>query len=700
MQKKILKFTFVLFAIFSHSHYLFSLTHQPQLAIFDTTGREEIAYYPFINSTKASGFNVTYVPVDALMDQKNLHQSYSKNYDGIFFILGNEFLRGFNTKSPLTYKIINFLQLYSKQKDKLIGLVFPPLKEHKEFVNVAKKFFPLWYTVDKTFKKHINTYRQAILSPSQTKNTYNDFLFVTNRFLATPLESRVSYHTTLRMPRRGKTFSNRTIKTIISRNKTLNALPSIIQKPASPSLLKTLPYGIHWFNPTNKNHLFVTTKTTLAFSGLEESFLFCPTNFSLRNKINNNISQMMHELYALVTKTKKQPTTPKTIAIGKKLQKPADNYAKKTAWMEIQLFENKTFDKKPSKKQRRRTRLKLNKRRNRLVKYILKAGLDSLWISMTPNVYYSPIAKHKNKEKLFLGSVSRFTKKLKFWAKKLKKPLPKIFVGFEIADNLYNKNLPKRFAHDLYGNKYADIPAPLNQQFWTNEITTPLRTFAQKWKTISHGIPLSGVVLDLEMYCRRTGDIFLTTMGFEHPTFKKFLQKHPVKTPPLSPHQKTVFLMNEQLGRKYFTFLEKQAQKIGRDLRRACNKIIPNGTIACYAQSLFSHWFYKGLWKGLSTKEHPIHLYTFNAEFNAYKNWLADNGIHAYHSGVLLFSKFKRKKDFRWIDYTFKHHHGVWFNRFSRLVEDYNIKSWTHVEQTPLKGKSRQALLHYISKAK
>ncbi|MFH1831248.1 MAG: hypothetical protein ABH827_00450 [bacterium] len=689
----------------------------PHIALLDTTERDEVAFKPFIENMQIAGFKTTYIGIDTLMDQiepeeKNM-QTFLDTYHGVFFILGIEFLRGINTRSPLTFKILNILNYYAKQKDKLIGLILPTLHARSQNEDMIQKILPILHIVDQTFKNHIPTYKQAANAQQATdakispENSYNDFLYVTNQFLTVPIEVRVSYHTTLRLPNIPTLFYNQTINNILAQNKNLATLPTPETK-STRELSNTFPYGIYWTNPTNKNNIFITTKATISFSSLAENFQVCPMDFALRNNMLDNINNMTYELYARFTqqknikfKTQKKQST----LFGQELPKSSyPDTMKKTAWMEIPLFEDLPANPKLTPAQKIAKEKDRKKRQNLLIQYIYQAGLDSLWISLTPNVYYSPIAIHKNKEKEFLASVSRFNQQLAAGAKKYKKPVPKIFVGFEIADNLYNENLPKHYAYDLYGNTYTDIPAPLNQDFWHQELTASLKTFTKKWPAISHGIKLAGIVLDLEMYCRKTGDIFLSSMGFDHPTFQKFMnQKSNSKfahiAPLLTVHQKTDFLTQNKLAKTYFNFLENQALKLGQELRTAFNDMIPNCVISCYSQSLFQHWFYKALWRGLSTQPSPLYLLTFNMEFNAHKNWFTDNQIYTHHSGVLMLSKIKTKQDFSKVKDILTHNKHIWLNRFSRLVENYDPKSWVYIEQTPLQSKNKQELLLYINKA-
>src|SRR3989304_4591839 len=129
--------------------------------------------------------------------------------------------------------------------------------------------------------------------------------------------------------------------------------------------------------------------------------------------------------------------------------------------------------------------------------------------------------------------------------------------------------MPKHFAVDLYHNSYRDLPSPINPTFWRQEVMKPLEVFVKHWneKTIGNGIPLSGVVLDLEMYCRKKTGTFLTTMDFNAQSFKKFLKQMrlPVANIPL--RDRVLLLMKQKMGDTYFRFLEGEAQNIGATMQ-------------------------------------------------------------------------------------------------------------------------------------
>jgi len=252
-------------------------------------------------------------------------------------------------------------------------------------------------------------------------------------------------------------------------------------------------------------------------------------------------------------------------------------------------------------------------------------------------------------------------------------------------------------ALDMYGNSYEDAPAPLNEAFWSEEIIIPLQKFIKDWNTISI-VPLSGVVLDLEMYIKSTG-VFLSTMGFDKNTFIKFQELPEIKTYQyahsfLNTFFKTPadYIINNKLASKYFQYLASNAQDLGFKLNTIINNLIPNAIIGCYAPNISPTWFYKNLYKGLSFNN-PIMLFTFNTEFRTHQPWLKQNNINVQHSSALMLAKIEGPKNFSLINNILKEHDGIWLNRFSTIVENYVV----YPEHTPLSkapDKLKQFLNH------
>ena len=659
--------------------------HRFTIALFDTARRCSYTYNPFIEIAKSTGFKIDYYSLPRLLDTPNKKIPFDQ-YQGAFFVICPEFLKAMK-HSPAAKKILYVLKKFYSYPNKLTSLMFPSLNPANRRPLVALE--PLLHQLG--MNVHLNSITQPEAS-QENKKLADDLtmLFnVGNRFLRfSPDYRSYQYHTTLNIPRTGRPFN---VQQNLSEDIMSLALLPLNQTSAKP-VQNTLPYGVYWFNPARKNHLVLGNVSALSASGISENFQFCPMNFELRKDIHNEISQMMWELYLILTqgeqhpgidipriqKYTKTPLPKNLMQLGKKhTAKVIGKTPYKTAWMEILPFEQ-------SNKKKEQTQL---------IRFILNSGIDSLWISLKPNIYFSPIANNKRNINQFLASVSRFTKMLKRESHKKRIHPPKILIGFEIVENI---GAASQAARDVYGNHYPDVPRPLDANFWINEVKTPLEKFVATWKdpAISNGIELAGILLDLEMYGRKATGSFLPTMGFEPETIKPFV-RIPLASN-ISPDHFAQYLMDNTLSTDFFDHLEKEAAKLGTYLRKCCNKTLPNGIIGCYAPNISTDWFYKGFYKGLSTQKNPIELFTFNAEFKSHKKWLENNGIYAHHSCVLMLSKVRDKKDFTLVDDILQRHDGVWFNRFSRIIEPVR-NDWSNLEQTTMNMEEREAFAQYLN---
>jgi len=724
-----------------------------KIALIDTTGREAEIYRPLIDLAQSVGFKTTYIPLDEIMDVPSRQLALEK-YDGVMFIFGNEFFAGLRYSS-VTHKVLELLKHYAKLPNKLVGLILPALRVDKS-MNVVSAFAPVFDTLGVSTPRgqlvfpDLSESGFSVFNNSGVQKTLDAFFYTANTFLTSPLEMRpLNYHTTLNMPHDGVSFYNEAIDQLLeASNIFLSVLP--VKQNCSPVVKATLPYGLYWFNPLRNNHIFITNTTLASFSGISESFHVCPTSFDIRREMHSMMQQMLWELKILVknkdllqsgSKFRKNilldqcPPLPASLATVGDINTPVDQEnssgIKKIAWLELVIFDDLEYDlTKVSQTDMIQDKRKRAKKQDLLVDYILKSGLDTLWISLTPNIFYSPIArcgskvtgKKSAKELQFLDGLSRFTEKLQTRSQELQLDIPKIMVGFELATNLYAPNLPQLYAIDLYGNTYPDLPAPLDRSFWNNEIKLSLGLFLKEWARdeISHGLKIAGVVFDFEMYCRKRTGTFSTTMGFDNYSFQKFLSQKFLgqkniqqnmgqnfasntnmqqRQAQLSIHDRVTYLMQNTLSKAYFRFLEQEAESIGKDMGQFFAQKIPDCAVMCYMPSVLINWVYKGLCKGLNTYASPLHLLTFNAEFKTHQDWFKKNKIIANHASVLLLSKVQTPEDYGWVDTTLNHHHGVWLNRFSRFVED-KTRDWTSVEQPQIPELLYMSFLEHIADIK
>jgi len=637
------------------------------LAIFDTSKHDAYIYQPTINIMKDSGFNVSYHPVDKLLDATDKKLNLNQ-YDVIFFVISPEIIKStLQSYSHTTQKILNLIKQYSLLPNKIVALMLPPLR-----LNIKDPSYALHPIFDSAGINFMTAYKK--------NNT--DLLVLkqlVDRFLTIPLECRsITYHTTLSTPNLSSGF--KASQNINKKFMSVAMLP-INQNNICDEAKAISPFGMYFFNKEKRNHVIISSASLLSFAGISENFKLCPMSPQIKEKMLASVNQMLFEISQItLNKNSKGIETARTLNIKKNqtsktihtlFTKKSSN--KKTApfkiaWMDIPIFED------DSKR----------KEQDELVKFIIDYKLDSLWLTLNPHMYYSPIAKHPEKKDSFYKSISNLTKKLSAQAKNQKQKPPSILIGFEIVNNIYKPNLPKKAAVDLYGNSYHDVPNPLDRNFWENEVKMPLDNFLKEWnkQKISNNIKLSGVILDLEMYCRETTESFLPTMGFDAELIQKFSN-----TPIV--HSSTQYLLSEKKFSSYFNYLSKQAEKLGTELGQFFKEKIPNGIVGCYSPHISVDWFYKNLYKGICSKQNKFRLLTFNSEFNHHKKWLSKNGITVDHLSVLMMSKIGKPSDFKLASDILERHDGIWLNKFSRMTEKTH-NDWSLLEQTPMSMEQRK----------
>jgi hypothetical protein len=650
-----------------------------KLGIFDITHNERYRYHDFIDITESALFEVEYKSMASILDT-NFTQNDLEAYDGILFLLDIDFLQGIRTQSLPTKKMLLTIQRYAQNKNKLIGFAFPSIMHYpihsitRQPVSKVLLFAPILQSIN-----------IPVISPTPFLNKLNDFLNV-------PIEARKGlYHTTLHSP----SYRTYNIQPVIS--KQLYTLP-IKPQNLSPAIQHTLPYGIYYFEPRKNNHIFITSYNLISSLGPSENYHFFPASFQLRKEIHSAVHQMMWDLHNLVLKKPINTPIP-PLLIDTPKSKPKQLSEKqplldqtKIAWVHIDIFEKETIDAKEKQK--------------RIIESIVKTGSNLyLWVSCNPHMILSDLAvdtntKTGNRKKLniILKSIAQFTQQLKKSCDTAKISPPKILFGYEIANNIRPHNKKLNVKHytpiDIHGKTYPYCPKPLDKHFWQKDIIETTQRLLDKWKNpnISNGIKIAGIILDFEFYYCRSTKNFKQHMGFNIENLKKFdstlpwTNNHATNIETLRKNKKTT---------AYFNFLEKEAEHIGQNIRKA----LPNMLIGCYNVNLSMGWFHTGMFKGLSTKKQPLPLLTFNAGFDMHQPWLQQNSIHAKHFSVLMLGKLKNIKDcHHYLKYINKHHHGrVWFNRWSNFGQRAE-KNHNNIEKTHMLDKENEKFFKLIQK--
>ncbi len=655
-------------------------------AFLDATGRDEEVYEPFLAMARRQGLHFSYIPFDHLVTSKT--DELLGNFDGVICACRVDLFS--RMQSPLSQRILSHINKFAQKKNKLVGFLVPPLSSSHAAAQIFTSLLSVLY--GKRVGVHEHVLRVGVSA-------------ITHLSDRRPLP----YHTTLRLPSTSiNNFIEHLYEQATSVQHQVALLPLNNNFPIE--IKQSFPYGMYHYDRQLANHIFFGFSSSLLVLSIFENFHSAPMDYGLRHSFYQAYETMFRELKLLVSK-KGMFDKGQLYKLAKqdpvKLQQEKSNVKKikkkrHMAWMELVAFEPYKDDPKKNEEENKKLKKIFEQRQDELVDDIYASGLDTLWLSITPNIYYGPIARMvkkdnseetKKNEKRFLHSVGLFTKKLTEQGHKRNTAPPKLILGFEIANNLYPPNLPQSYAQDIFGNSYTDLPAPLNYSFWYSEIMLSLDRFLAKWKqpSVCHGMKLSGVMIDLEMYCRQKTGVFTSLMGFDQESLTRFFKQQNKELPSTHfDHQVNALFVTRQIG-SYWKFLEEEAQVLGKKMAQHFYEKIPECQIMCYLPSIMTHWFYKGFFKGLAfKKENPLHLLTFNAEYNQHRSWFVKNSIPVKHSCVLLLSKVKKPSDVSLVRSILAHHDGIWYNRFSRFAEEYNPKSWTSIEQSPMTKKEKQ----------
>ena len=522
------------------------------------------------------------------------------------------------------------------------------------------------------------------------------------QFLAAPLSTRsVLYDTTLR---------------VASPSKGVARLPQTFLKNKSQDIAISLPYwyperfnsrgvlapllplGFLLYGHARQHSVVFMPEAVLKTCGVAEDFMAFPVKSSSQKDLEKLIQAFWIDInsWARHSGSLSREGIEEQMqsgAVGKKFKSVFADVADSTpsekkvltGWMELAVFEKGSEEYESD--WRRKCR-----RQQELIDDILDSKLDYVWVSLSPQMYYGVHAKNPYKKRIFEDGCKRFLTMLSTAAKdRASDKIPKVLIGYEVANNLYEPHLPTDYAIDMFGNQYRDVPNPAGSRFWQEEVIDPFQKFMTFIKTLSAEdiAPIGGVVLDLELYGRRLEGQFTPTMLCGSSTRKAFVQG---KATALSPEVFMKKLTQQKLWERYQAFVEGQVTAIGVKIRQEivkhCKPVQP--IFAVYTPAVMTDWFNKSLFKGLVPPGKALNWFTFNTKFSRIKKdvELEFGGMRIDHSSVVMLSKVTddQKHVARFLEKISQYNSGVWFNRWSRLVEPHDPGAWHYVEQPRMFG--------------
>ncbi len=187
----------------------------------------------------------------------------------------------------------------------------------------------------------------------------------------------------------------------------------------------------------------------------------------------------------------------------------------------------------------------------------------------------------------------------------------------------------------------TDIPAPLHEAYWTNEII-PIYKAVGELAATTPG--LAGLHIDLELY---NGPVWhLDGWAFSDDTLEIYLKGVSDETFANSlrdaDHGDRLDLLVDagRLG-DYFSALEKAAFDLGVRCRKAARDAAPDLELMIYTPGFPSTWFYHGLLRGLGTHEKPVIVLSYEGWSDRATEALYADGVEMVHLGGTIVGHWK-----------------------------------------------------------
>jgi hypothetical protein len=643
-----------------------------KMAIIDTGFHNKLIYKTFTEIARHAGFEVTILTLDELIDL-DLSTFDCANYEIMLFALEEECVAQLST-SPLAKRVLELVHRHAQIPQAITGFMLPSSGRFA-YKNIKGHPFTAYQSLVEQLGFSFDASGHLGFTP-QKINSINPlpmlgYKMALEQTLYNPFGPIGSYATTLKVAPQSQ------LRT---------------QRPAATS-----PIGITAKNPSTNHFLLLGNAAIFSFSSVSEIFHICPVDDATRQQIHNYIyqgligcAQMLDTAYHPTYKRTLgqlpvlKAQTPEPIPLMSRIKgfmhfKNKSSDLQNTAWMDIEIFQ--TADNKIAQE--------------RLIGYIVRGNFDALWLSISPNQYFSSRAKFKDRMPQLEASITRFSKQLVAACSTQKKLVPKIIISFEITNNFVEANkYAQPCAQDLYGNSFADVPAPLDRTWWHDEVITSAEKFVALWNKKAPKLKLNGFVLDLEMYLRnesKVSEFVSTSIG--SPSDLSFLKDQPA----LTINDFAQSLIREKKGVAYLQYLTNQAEELGKWMRISLQKIIPNALVACYAANVSLDWMYQGLYRGISSSHEPLMLFSFNSRWDIHKKDVANIGLNIQHSAVALLSQIQTHADFGYFKMLRERNDGIWLNKLCRLSHEYQPNEWHRAEQTPISFSDRGLLMDFVA---
>jgi hypothetical protein len=226
-------------------------------------------------------------------------------------------------------------------------------------------------------------------------------------------------------------------------------------------------------------------------------------------------------------------------------------------------------------------------------------------------------------------------------------------------------------------------PSPFDKESW-NVGMLPL---AREIAALSKEFPdtLLGTFWDLELYGFNTLT-FSEAYTFDDLAFGEFLSRRATTLGKrglieaarmISQQERFVWLKDNGLLKDYFAALEEGMENIGKQLDAEVRAINPRIAWGFYSPAIPQSWYYKGLFRGLSSPGKPLFLISYEARGLQQMEYNAQNDVYMIHfPGMLL----NTLRDDEWtvsLAGLARHEGGYWLFPGASLVMDENWRYGT-----------------------
>ncbi len=313
----------------------------------------------------------------------------------------------------------------------------------------------------------------------------------------------------------------------------------------------------------------------------------------------------------------------------------------------------------------------------KICKYLSEAGFNLIEAPLQASTYKG--LKNDSAKKAFIED-------LRFTLSVLKKYNLKLLAGPNLPNPDYFKNKSYSKTASVDGVENGS-PSPLDIKYWNDAV----RPIAIELAKLSNEFPntLLGSFNDMELYGFESLTI-TEAFSFDYLTYNEFVERKKTflqnrnqydEALNVLPHLRFDWLKKNGLLKIYFSTLEDAVAAMAKQLDVEVRKINPGFVWSFYTPGIPQSWYYKGLWKGLSSPERPVLLITYEGRGKQQVDYLASDGIYLIHCPGLLMNTLKGKEWRECLSGFASNENGYWlFPGYSMLMDEnwkYGRNDWS-----------------------